>query len=198
QDFLRSIPRMPAYATDLAVKLLDDRLSVQEIVEGVKGDSSIVANVLKIVNSAQYSFEKKIENFYHACMILGFNNVYTVIVREAVQSIMPVTAETVRIHTHSWLMSVLCFEIATASKDVQPQTSATLGLLHDIGKGVQVLMKAADPAKADYIEHLPAPKLGAELLTVWGLPERLCRIVEFQEHPEFTPPDLVAPEYRRE
>src|SRR5216684_3807095 len=198
QDFLRNIPQMPAYATDLAVKLLDDRMSVQEVVEGIKRDPSIVAAVLKSVNSAQYSFQKKIESFYHACMILGFNNIYNLIVREAVQSTMPVTTETKRIHTHSCLMSVLCFEIASAAKDVQSQTATTIGLLHDIGKGVQVLMKVADPSKADYIENLPTPKLGAELLALWGLPERICKIVEFQEHPEFTPPDLVTPEHRRE
>jgi HD-like signal output (HDOD) protein len=198
QDFLRNIPQMPAYATDLAVKLLDDRMSVQEVVEGIKRDPSIVAAVLKSVNSAQYSFQKKIESFYHACMILGFNNIYNLIVREAVQSTMPVTTETKRIHTHSCLLSVLCYEIASAAKDVQSQTATTIGLLHDIGKGVQVLMKVADPSKSDYIENLPTPKLGAELLALWGLPERICKIVEFQEHPEFTPPDLVAPECRRE
>jgi HD-like signal output (HDOD) protein len=198
QDFIRSIPRMPSYATDLAVKLLDDRMSVQEVVEGIKRDPSIVATVLKTVNSAQYSFQKKIESFYHACMILGFNNIYNLIVREAVQSTMPVTAETKRIHTHSCLLSLLCYEIASSINDSQSQTATTIGLLHDIGKGVQVLLKVADPSKADYIENLPTPKLGAELLALWGLPERICKIVEFQEQPEFTPPELVAPEYRRE
>ena len=198
QDFIRNIPRMPAYATDLAVKLLDDRMSVQEVVEGIKRDPSVVAAVLKTVNSAQYSFQKKIESFYHACMILGFNNIYNLIVREAVQSTMPITTETKRIHNHSCLLSLLCYEIATASKDIQSQTATTIGLLHDIGKGVQVLMKVADPGKSDYIDNLPTPKLGAELLALWGLPERICKIVEFQEYPEFTPPDLVAPEYRKE
>jgi len=154
--------------------------------------------VLKTVNSAQYSFEKKIESFYHACMILGFNNIYNLIVREAVQSTMPVTTETKRIHTHSCLLSVLCYEIATAAKDLQSQTATTIGLLHDIGKGVKVLMRVADPGKGDYIDNLPTPKLGAQLLGLWGLPERVCKIVEFQEYPEFTPPDLVAAEYRRE
>ena len=108
QEFLRNMPRMPAYATDLATKLLDDGMSVQEVVEGIKRDPSIVAAVLKTVNSAQYSFQKKIESFYHACMILGFNNIYNLIVREAVQTAMPVTPETKRIHTHACLLSVLC------------------------------------------------------------------------------------------
>jgi len=198
QNFMKSMPRMPAYATDLATKLLDDGMSVQEVVEGIKRDPSIVAAVLKTVNSAQYSFQKKIESFYHACMILGFNNIYNLIVREAVQSAMPVTPETKRIHTHSCLQSVLCYEIASAAKEGQSQTATTIGLLHDIGKGVQVLMKVAAPAKADYIDALPTAKLGGQLLAMWGLPDRICKIVEFQQYPEFTPPDLVAPEYRRD
>jgi len=189
---------MPAYATDLAVKLLDDKMSVQEVVEGIKRDPSIVATVLKTVNSAQYSFQKKIESFYHACMILGFNNIYNLIVREAVQSAMPITLETKRVHTHACLLSVLCYEVASAGKDVQSQTATTIGLLHDIGKGVQILMKIAEPAKADYIDKLPTAKLGAELLALWGLPDRICKIVEFQQHPEFMAPELIAPEYRRE
>jgi HD-like signal output (HDOD) protein len=198
QNFLRNIPRMPSYATDLAVKLLDDRMSVQEVVEGIKRDPSIVATVLKTVNSAQYCFQKKIESFYHSCMILGFNNIYNLIVREAVQSAMPVTPETKSIHTHACLLSVLCYEIASAGKDVQSQTATTIGLLHDIGKGVQILMKAAEPARADYIDKLPTAKLGAELLAIWGLPDRVCKIVQFQQYPEFMPPDLIAAEYRRE
>jgi HD-like signal output (HDOD) protein/CRP-like cAMP-binding protein len=198
QKFMRNIPQMPAYATDLAVKLLDDKLSVQQVVEGIKRDPSIVASVLRTVNSAQYSFQKKIENFYHACMILGFNNIYNLIVREAVKSAMPLTPDTKRIHTHACLLSVLCYEVAAAGKEAPSQTATTIGLLHDIGKGVQVLMKVAQPTKEDYIDKLPAAKLGAQLLALWGLPDRICKIVEFQRYPEFMAPDSIAPEYRRE
>jgi HD-like signal output (HDOD) protein len=198
QSFIRNMPRLPAYATDLAAKLLDEKVPVQEVVEGIKRDPNVVGIVLKTVNSAQFAFQKKIESFYHACMILGFNNIHNLLVREAVQSTMPLNPETMKIHKHSCLMSVLCYEIASAGKDVQSQTATTIGLLHDIGKGVKVLMKVAHPAKADYIETFDPARLGAELLRVWELPERICKIVELQEHPEFTIPELMAPESRRE
>ena len=55
------MPRMPAYAMDLAAKLLDDRTSVQEVVEGIKRDPSVAGIVLRTVNSASCSFEKKID-----------------------------------------------------------------------------------------------------------------------------------------
>jgi putative nucleotidyltransferase with HDIG domain len=198
QDFLCNMPRMPAYAMDLAVKLLDERTSVQEVVEGIKRDPSVAGIVLRTVNSAQCSFEKKIESFYHACMILGFNNIYNMILREAVKSAMPATAETQQIHTHSCLVSMLCFEIASATKDAQSQTATTIGLLHDIGKGIQVLMKVAHRDKAEYIDTFHSSKLGSDLLRVWGLPDRVCDIIELQQQAEFTPPDLVPAEYRRE
>jgi putative nucleotidyltransferase with HDIG domain len=198
QDFLRDIPQMPTYAMALAAKLLDERTSLQEVVEGIKNDPSIAGIVLRTVNSAQCSFEKKIESFYHACMILGFNNIYNLILREAVKSAMPATAESQHIHTHSCLVSMLCYEIASTVKEVQSQTATTIGLLHDVGKGVKVLMKIANPEKAEYIGTLHAAKLGADLLRLWGLPDRVCDIVELQHQPEFTPPDLIAAEYRRE
>jgi HD-like signal output (HDOD) protein len=198
QAFLRNMPRLPAYATDLAVKLLDDRTSVQEVVEGIKRDPNLVGTVLKTVNSSFYGFSKKIESFYHACMILGFNNIYNLIMREGAQSTMPVTRDTSKIHKHSYLISVLCYEIASASKEQQSQTATTIGLLHDIGKGVQVVMKSAHPDKADFIDTFPSANLGAELLRVWGLPERICKIVEFQHHPEYSSPDAVTSEYHKE
>ena len=198
QKFLKNMPAMPAYATDLAAKLLDDRTSVQEVVEGIKRDPSLVGVVLKLVNSPLYGFEKKIESFYHACMILGFNNIYNLLMREAAQSAMPVTRETTRIHKHACLISVMCFEISSAAKEQQLQTATTIGLLHDIGKGVQIVMKNAHPDKADFIDTFESAKLGAELLRVWAIPERICKIVEFQQYPEFTPPDLMPSEYHRE
>jgi HD-like signal output (HDOD) protein len=198
KGFVQNMRRMPTYATDLAVQLLDDNTSVREVVEGIKADPSLVGIVLRTVNSAQYGFAKKIESFYHACMILGFNNIYSLLMREAAQSTMPITRETTRIHKHSCLISVLSFEIASVAKEQQAQMVATVGLLHDFGKGVQVVMKNAHRDRADFVESLDSAKLGAALLRSWGLPERICRTVEFQQHPEFMSPDLVAPEYRKE
>jgi HD-like signal output (HDOD) protein len=198
QEFIKNMRRLPPYATDLAVKLFDDQTSVQEVVERIGCDPSLVAVVLRTVNSAQYGFGKKIESFYHACMILGFNNIYNLLMREAAQSAMPVTRETTRIFRHSSLISVFCFEMATMLSEPQSQTAATIGLLHDLGKIVQVVMRNTHPNNADFIDTLDSAKLGAALLRSWGIPERICKIVEFQQHPEFMSPDVIAPEYRRD
>jgi HD-like signal output (HDOD) protein len=198
QTFIRNVKQLPPYAKDFATKLLDDRTTVQEVVEGIRSDPALVALVLRTVNSAQYGFAKKIESFYHACMILGFNNIYNLLMQEAAQSAIPITRETTRIHKHSCLISVLCFEIVSIVPDQQAQTAATIGVLHDLGKGIQGVMRNANAAKADFIDTLDSSRLGATLLRSWGIPERICKIVEFQHHAEFMPPELVAPEFRRE
>jgi HD-like signal output (HDOD) protein len=198
QAFIRNIPALPAHAMDLALKLLQETTSVQEVVEAIKLDPSTASIVLRTVNSAQYGFQKKIESFYHACMILGFNNIYTLIMREAVNTAMPITTDTRTIHTHSCLISMIGYEIARVSKDVQAQTIITAALLHDVGKGVQFLMKKARWLPDDYIDTMDSSRLGADLLRGWGLPERLGQIVDNQQLPEFTPPDRMNAEYRRE
>jgi HD-like signal output (HDOD) protein len=118
--------------------------------------------------------------------------------REAVESTIPQNEQSQKIHTHSCLSSFLCYEISWIGKDISSQPVMTLGLLHDTGKGIQVLMKRANPAVGEYIDLLDFAKLGSELLRTWGLPMHLCQMVENQQSPEFMPPDLVPTEYRRE
>jgi HD-like signal output (HDOD) protein len=205
QTFIRNMRQLQPYARDLVTKLLDDHAPVQDVVEGIGSDPALVALVLRTVNSPQYGFVKKIESFYHACMILGFNNIYSLLIREAVQSTLPITRETTRIQRHSCLISVLCFEIVSLASQHQPptaqqqaQTASTIGMLHDLGAGVQVIMRNAHPAKMDFINTLEGAKLGVTLLRDWGIPERICKIVEFQQQAEFMPPNLIAPEFRTE
>src|SRR5262249_10557305 len=130
--------------------------------------------------------------------ILGFNNLSTLIMREAVETTISKNKESQRVHTHSCLISFLCYEISLVCKDLSGQTVMTLGLLHDLGKGVQVLMKRARTLPPEYIDMFDTAKLGGDLLRTWGLPDRVCEMVENQNLPEFTPPDLVPADFRRE
>ena len=198
QNFLKNIPGLPVHAMDLAVKLLQETTSVQEIAEAIKNDPATASLVLRTVNSAMYGFEKKIETFYHACIILGFNNIYTLVMREAVQNALPLNDRTRKIHAHSSLISTLTFEIAKISKNVQAQSLTTAALLHDMGRCVQIMMKQARWLSDEHVDLLPPAKLGADLLNSWKLPERLGIIVENQHLPEYMHPDQVPTDFRRE
>jgi len=198
QKFLKSIPALPTNAMDIAMKVLDETTSVQEVVEAIKRDPAAATAIMRTVNSAQYSFGNKIETFYHACIILGFNNIYNLLMTEAVRSALPAREAVQRIHDHSAVIATLCHEISMASKNMQPQIATTVGLLHDVGKAVQLMMKDTHWLADDHVDLLDSAKIGADLLKGWSLPDRVCRIVENQHRPEFTPPDALPGEYRRE
>jgi HD-like signal output (HDOD) protein len=198
QEFIKEIPKLPAHMTELSQKLMADSTSIHEIVESIKRDPALAGNILKCVNSAKYSFNKKIETFYHACMILGFNNIYQLVMGESIKKAVAATPETREIQFHSCLISVLCFEVASISKDVHPQTAQTAGLLHDLGKNVAVLLKQKHPAISGFAPLLDTASIGAHLVRHWGLPDRLCRIIESQNEPEFMPPEAIDIVHRKE
>jgi HD-like signal output (HDOD) protein len=198
REFIKEIPKLPAHMTELSQKLMADSTSIHEIVESIKRDPALAGNILKCVNSAKYSFSKKIETFYHACTILGFDNIYQLVMGESIKNAMVATPESREIQFHSCLISVLCFEVASISKDVHPQTAQTAGLLHDLGRNVAVLLKQKHPALAGFAPLLDSARLGADLVRHWGLPERLCRIIESQHEPEFMPPEAIDIAHRKE
>ncbi len=72
-SFLQSVPRLPIYASRLAVMLLDENVSTRKVAELAKQDPSLVGAVLKTVNSAYYAFQSKVSDFQHAVLLLGFN-----------------------------------------------------------------------------------------------------------------------------
>lgn len=198
KNFISTLPKLPPNTVELSSTLLSDTASVQEVVEAVKRDPALAGTVLKCVNSAQYAFQKKIETFYHACMILGFNNIYRLLMQEGIRNAMPACEEGCQIHLHSCLISALCYEVASVSKEVHPQTAITIGLLHDLGKNAIILLKQKHPDVASFTPLIDSARVGAELVRQWGLPERLCQAIEFQNFPEFLAPDEIDATYRKE
>ncbi|MBI4473690.1 MAG: HDOD domain-containing protein [Acidobacteria bacterium] len=198
QGLIRNIPRLPAFTSDIALKLQSETSSVQEVVETIKRDPGMAGMVLRHVNSAQYGFSKKIETFYHACIILGFNKIYEILLHDGIKSAMPLGGDAQKIHSHSTLISSLCYEIACISKEVQPQSATTIGLIHDLGKGVLALLKQQQPAISDIACVLDTARMGGSLARHWQLPDRICRAIEAQHEPRFLPPGEIDESCRKE
>jgi HD-like signal output (HDOD) protein len=131
-------------------------------------------------------------------MILGFSNIYQLVMQESIKNMMTATPESQEIQLHSCLVSALCYEVASISKDVHPQTAVTIGLLHDLGRNVVVLLKQKHPEVSGFAPLLDTAKMGADLVRHWGLPDRLCQTIESQNEPEFMPPDAIDGAHRKE
>jgi HD-like signal output (HDOD) protein len=194
--YVGDIPRLPSAVSDLAVRMLDDRTSPSEVADGIKRDPSLAALVLQTVNSPYYGLRTKIPDYYRACLLLGFNNIYRLVLTKSVQGIMPDTAESREVQQHSYIVSVLAHEIALLSGKVPAPLAATLGLLHDLGHGAVLLFKQRHPELNTSFDLLDKSAVGAGLLAKWELPASIVSVVEQQNRSAYESPEQIVPENR--
>ncbi len=198
QNTIKKIPKLPTYAYDLIGKLHDENIKTEEVVNSIQNDPSLASIVLKRVNSAYYGLQEKVTDVYRAVLLLGFRNIYELILTEAVSSVMPKEEEFSDIQKHSLLISAISYEIAMVSKQVRPPTITTIGLLHEVGKIVTSLLKRKHANIHELLSGLDDAKMGASLLESWNLPEGIFKVIEEHRKPEFTPPEAVNQEYKFE
>jgi HD-like signal output (HDOD) protein len=152
--------------------------------------------ILKTVNSSYYGLAQKISDVHHAIIYLGFNNVYQLIVSQAMKSIIENNAEFNNMQSHATLISIIGHEISKLSKKSKPMTIMTTGLLHDIGKAVIFLLKNKYANIQELFEMLDDATIGAHLLQSWGLPEQIYHVIEQHRIPEFCPPERLPAQYK--
>ncbi|MBW2605439.1 MAG: HDOD domain-containing protein [Deltaproteobacteria bacterium] len=191
KGIIKKVPRLPAFATTLSSQLF-----TRELVEQIKRDPALVAIVLKTINSAFYSFQKKISDIHHAVVLLGFEQIYQVVIAEGIRRTMPNTPKFKALHLHSEIISHIAFALSLESRHGHPAEMASLGLLHEIGRIVIQLLKDQNPRLASLVEVLDQARLGSLLLKEWNLPDVLWKSVEFQSYPEFASPHHIPEELR--
>ena len=191
KGIIKKVPRLPAFATTLSSQLF-----TQELVEQIKRDPALVAIVLKTINSAFYGFQKKISDIHHAVVLLGFEQIYQVVIAEGIRRTMPNTPKFKALHLHSEIISHIAFMLSLESRHGHPAEMASFGLLHEIGQIVIQLLKDQNPKLAALVKVLDQAQLGSLLLKEWNLPDVLWKSVEFQSYPEFSSPHHIPDELR--
>ncbi len=197
RSLLKRVPRLPVYASRLAVLLLDENVSTRDVAELAKLDPSLVGMVLKRVNSAYYGFQHRISDFQHAVLLLGFNQIYQMVVDIGIRSTMPKTPAFRELQFHSVMVSFIGFEICQLYNIRKGVLISTIGLLHDIGKSVILLLKQRNPKMILLADMLDHSKVGSLLLKEWNIPDAVCKSLEYQSYPELLPPEIIPEEYRQ-
>lgn len=198
QSLLEGIPSLPMYASRLAALLQNENASIRDVADLAKVDPSLVGVVLKTVNSPFYGFSGKISDFQRAVLLLGFGQVYQLVMGLGVQNTMPRTPEFVALHMHSMIVSFLAAEVAQIFRLPSALAVGTTGLLHDIGQSVVLLLKRRHPKMQLMVDLLDSAKLGAMLLEKWNIPAKVCGTVECLKWPSLLPPEGIPQDNRTE
>jgi HD-like signal output (HDOD) protein len=198
RSFIQVIPRLPVYAVNLITMLNDSSVSMEEISRIIRQDPTLAAQVLRVANSPYYGFPNKIRDIQHSLAMLGLNQVYLLVTFYAVRSTMPKTKEFSQLQVHSVVMSYVASEMAASSSDSsQMAMVGTLGLLHDIGRSVIMLLKQNHPESSLLFDTFDHHLMGGLLLKSWNLPEEICESIRYQSYFKFASPQDIPEEYRR-
>ncbi len=138
---VRDLPPFPAVVHRVLALLNDPLVSAERIVEAVRYDQSITANVLKACNSALLAGTQRVTTLKDALVRIGNKMLIQVILSSAGSDVLRNEVRGYDLERGAlWKHSVLCALMAESLCDVvkydQRDKAFTAGLLHDVGKVV--------------------------------------------------------------
>ena len=190
--------------------LKDPESNPSEITSIVSTSPVFSAKILQSVNSAFFSLGRKMTSVGRAITLLGYNNVRSLVLQDAMQGMIPrgpftTSARYYRIWVHSAIVSACAGYLGKKIFGLSEYDLATMGLLHDIGK---YFFTNLDYVPASH-QDLPAIVLEEESYGVnhavlgsiaarnWQLSDPIADAVAYHHHPTFLPPESIPEEYAR-
>lgn len=197
QDF--EIPSVPIVLSKILQLVDDERASARVLEEMVLHDASLSVRVLKLANSALYSFRNEVKTISHAITLLGLNLVKSLAIGVSIfDSFTKGFRDEIpfvnRLWMHSFGVGLMAQEIwAKRSNRTEGEFALLCGLLHDLGKviyfkkdvlGYSQLFAMESSGQDPDIRSLEVEYygvdhavLGAILAKQWNLPSELAMVV---------------------
>jgi putative nucleotidyltransferase with HDIG domain len=210
---LKNLPPFPMVAQRALLLLNKPEVSIQELVEVVKFDPAITANILRISNSAYFGLRREIHSLHQALLLLGTQELLKIIIASGATRLF--SAPTPGYFTERqglWRHSVSCgLMVNMLSQELSLQdhaTGFTAGLMHDIGKVVlslfveQKFHEIMEVVEQQGVSFQTAEKIilgvdhaemGGEMARMWDFPDRLRLAITYHhlDKPEAYTDDLI-------
>jgi HD-like signal output (HDOD) protein len=198
------IPSIPPVLIRIIQTLEADTSSAEELEELILHDPALSARILRLANSAFYSFHSPVKTISHAIALLGINLVTSLAIGTNIFDSFTKGARSEaklisRLWVHSCAAAVLVKEIWKKRSRKEGEFAFLCGLLHDLGK--VVLFKAypgeyssvfstvkteQDRAISSYEEEYYGADhsmIGEMLAKQWGFPTELATIIRRHHDP---------------
>lgn len=133
---LKTLPTMYMRIRNLVE---DPDTSAEDVSDIIAQDPVIAAKILRIVNSAFYSFPSKIDDICQAVMIIGFSGIIELVFSLSVTYMFIKCGNDINLNRgemwkHSLGCAVFAKTIGKYTQKLETEELFTAGLLHDIGK----------------------------------------------------------------
>ncbi|MDR0601211.1 MAG: HDOD domain-containing protein [Treponema sp.] len=202
---VNSLPQFPENIL-LVQKLINDPKSdMANIARQISMDPALTADLLKIVNSAQYMLSKKVDSISEAVKMVGIRGIKNLLYSYGTQKVLgDDTIDKKILWEHSYRTAFYAYNLVkNFKKDNNLLDDVYVGgILHDMGKIVfsnvhpDLLNKiknfcAEKGMSASTFEDLAAglnhAEIGALIAEKWNFPEGLVAAIRFHHDPESAP-----------
>ncbi|MCX8042971.1 MAG: HDOD domain-containing protein [Desulfobacterota bacterium] len=140
KTFLRqhcTLPALPTLVTNLQQMLQKEDTSITQVAELISSDPALVAQILKIVNSAYYSLPQEVTKINFAVAFLGLNEICRLALTLSVINTLDIaqSRELVAFWHHSFYTALCTKHLARTYMPQLPFDELwSAAILHDIGK----------------------------------------------------------------
>lgn len=173
---------------------------LDNIAELISTDAALTARLLKIANSSFYNFPAQIDSIARAINLIGTNQLMNLVLATSVaNSFSGIPEELVDMDSfwrHNVDTGLVARSLGAAAKQRDVERLFVIGLLHNVGKlvvlnempeqAMQVLQPEADQLPCELQQQVLGftfAECGAELLSLWELPDALVECVRHQNAP---------------
>ncbi len=200
------IPSIPLVLIKIIQMLDEDTRSAKELETLILHDPALSARILRLANSAFYSFPTRVKTISHAITLLGMNLVTSLAIGLNIfdtfsKGSKSEAALISRLWTHSFGVGILVREIWTrrGNRDKESEFAFLCGLLHDLGKVVlfksypghygsifAIAKSETDKAISGYEDEnygMDHAAIGEMLARQWGFPQELVSVIRKHHDP---------------
>jgi putative nucleotidyltransferase with HDIG domain len=206
-DGIDSLPQFPENILEIQRLLNDPAAGINTIARQLARDPALTADLLRIVNSAQYMLAKRVENIAEAVIMVGIRGIKNLLYSYGSQLILGSdSTEKKELWEHSYKTAFYAYNIVDKYKRniILLDSAYVSGILHDIGKIIlsnihpDLLKKirnfCAERSIPDYtLEYLSAGMnhagIGALIAEKWNFPEELVAAIRYHHNPSAAPRD---------
>ncbi|MDR1862834.1 MAG: HDOD domain-containing protein [Treponema sp.] len=213
---VNSLPQFPENILIVQKLINDPDSEMADIARQISMDPALTADLLKIVNSAQYMLSKRVDSISEAVKMVGMRGIKNLLYSYGTQKILgDDTADKKRLWEHSYKTAFYAYNlIKNFRKDRNLLDDVYVGgILHDMGKIIfsnvhpDLLNKIKNfcveknlPSSTfeDFAAGMNHAEIGARVAEKWNFPEGLVAAIRFHHDPASAPPvykDLVDAVY---
>ena len=196
---VRSMRPLPAVAQQVLTLVQDPDYAIDELVDLVRTEPTLVARILRLCNSARSGLDQEITAIGDAVTYVGSRNLVQLTLVSCSASTFAATGnarytDADSLWRHSLACALACQELAQQTGLVPPAVAFTAGILHDVGRvALSQLPEAALEPPAGELPHERVERavfgqdhaaVAALVGDVWQLPGAVVTALRTHHDPE--------------